>query len=134
MPPPRPQWRRPLAGSNVPPDVTRRCFGRSAWSAARRTIGRPRRSTPEPRRALGVGERLVAWSRAVARAQWEGGSPDRGQRWGFMRHAEEDVARLERAASREQALDVVTDDIPASMTRTVTRPERIAGERGTVAT
>jgi len=51
-----------------------------------------------------------------------------------MRHAEEDVARLERAASCEQALDVVTDDIPASMTRTVTRPERIAGERGIVAT
>src|SRR3954447_23553747 len=62
-----------------------------------------------------VGERLVAWSRAVARAQSEGGSPDRGQRSGFMRDAAEGGARLERAASCEQALDVVTDDIPASM-------------------
>jgi hypothetical protein len=51
-----------------------------------------------------------------------------------MRQAEEDVGRLERAALCEQALDVVADDILASMTRTVTRPERIAGERGIVAT
>jgi hypothetical protein len=34
----------------------------------------------------------------------------------------------------EQARNVVTDDILASVTRTVTRPERIAGERGIVAT
>jgi hypothetical protein len=46
-----------------------------------------------------------------------------------MRHAEEDVGRLQRAALCEQALDVVADDI-----LTVTRPERIAGERGIVAT
>jgi hypothetical protein len=51
-----------------------------------------------------------------------------------MRHAEEDVGRLERAALCEQARDVVADDILASMARTVTRPERIAGERGIVAT
>jgi hypothetical protein len=44
------------------------------------------------------------------------------------------VGRLQRAALCEQARDLVADDILASMTRTATRPERIARERGIVAT
>jgi hypothetical protein len=51
-----------------------------------------------------------------------------------MRQPAEDVARLLRAAGWGRPVAVVTDRVGAVMTRSAMEFERIAGERGMVAT